>query len=218
MIGSERRAAQRWLASGGVLPLRYLAHGLGLVAIAGLVAAIALAAVRTAPPLPAQIATGSAARSSGILGFEVISEAPGSLDVRLDGPPGGGRLRVRTAPAQPGETEQQIEGFGAPFIVRTRRESLVLGRAGAERIVARRERGAWIGDSLDAGDSAALARVVALDEELAVQGSSLVFGGAAYVQCTVRCLRAEACVRTTANAARCADDVVVCAACLERAP
>jgi hypothetical protein len=180
--------------------------------------AIVRASCASAAPCTSWIAADAAARSHGILGFEVVAEGPRALDVRID-PLDGPAARLRMG-AGASSTEQTITGFGAPFVVRTRRDQLALGRPGAERIVARRDRAgdAWSGGALDAGDAEALARVLALDVALAVQGTSLVFGGAVYASCTARCSRAERCVRPGRSAAACADDVVVCAACLERAP
>lgn len=195
------------------LPVRHLAASLALVSLVALASAIVLASSQTPAQPPAWIAADDAARSRGVHRFEVVTEAPGVLDVRLEGPAVAGRLRVH---ADATETEQRIEGFGEPFVVRTRRDSLAVGRPGAERIIAHRGRGSWDGAPLDAADADALARVLAIDVSVAVQGSSLVFGGTGYVSCTVRCTRAETCVRRMSQPAGCADDIVVCGACLER--
>lgn len=196
--------------------MRHLAASLALVSLVGLASAIVRASSKTPAQPLAWIPADDAARSRGIGRFEVVAEAPGVLDVRLEGPAVAGRLRVRAGAT---ETEQRIEGFGEPFVVRTRRDSLAVGRPGAERIIARRGRGSWDGAPLDAADADALARVLAIDVSVAVQGSSLVFGGTGYVSCTVRCTRAETCVRRMSRQlAGCADDIVVCGACLEREP
>lgn len=114
--------------------------------------------------------------------------------------------------------EQRLGGC----TMRTTRDELAVG-CGDAHVVARRG-AAWTA-VIGADDAAVVARVVALDAAYAVQGTALVFGGAAYVPCTQRCSQAQRCglARCTGAAcsaalARCADDVVTCAACLERAP
>jgi hypothetical protein len=156
-----------------------------------------------------------AVRAEGVAELAVLADAPRALDVRFIGPAGVAHLEVRAAAA---EVAQRLDGFGAALAVRTARDRITVDQGGAAPLIARREAAGWAPAPLGPATAAALARLLVLDRTLAVQGSSLVFGGDAYVACTVRCSQAAACTRRAGDLARCADDLVVCAACLVREP
>lgn len=98
-------------------------------------------------------------------------------------------------------------------VLHSARDRLALGCGAAPRVIAERADHAWRGGPLSQREAAALRDFVALDATFAVQGTSLVFGKTVYAACTLQCTQAQRCA-----SARCADSIVTCAACLERAP
>jgi hypothetical protein len=65
--------------------------------------------------------------------------------------------------------------------------------------------------------SADVALLLAVDIDMAVQGTSLVANGSEYVACTIECTSAAQCVPQW-DAPVCAPHVVTCSACLEQEP
>jgi len=161
-----------------------------------------LIALAACAPAPQPIAVEPAARAHGVVGMTVVVDRPDALEVVVDTTAGPRALHIH---ASAGATEQRLDGFA----LRTERDAIAI----AGNRVATRD-GTWTASPLAPGDADALARVLAVDIALAVQGSSLVFDGDDYAACTARCIRAEAC----RDLARCADDIVVCGACLVREP
>ena len=181
------------------------------VAFAGL-AASALGCTE-ASPAATGIGAGDEARARGVEGYDVVSASAHDLDVQLRSATPA-RLRIHTAE---GETVQRLDGPIA-FALATSQSHLRLEVGGRPRLVAEKSGEAWLArDAIDPLAARAIELVLAIDIDLAAQGSSLVFGGSVLARCSETCEKATRCAGHF-EADRCAPSIVLCGACLEQEP
>jgi hypothetical protein len=175
--------------------------------------AYAQTACTEASPSLNNLPAGSAARMQGIQAYDIVEASAHDLDVRIVGNPSG-RLRVHS---QGGATTQELDG-AERFGLSTSRTRVAVRIGAVERTIAEQDDMGWhpIGP-VNADAQRALGILLAIDVDLAVQGSSLVFGGTTFASCTDECDRATVCAAAF-NASRCAPSVSVCGACLEQEP
>jgi hypothetical protein len=166
-----------------------------------------------ASPGSTGIRAGDAARARGVDAYDVLEATAHDIDARLLGKVPL-HLHVHSAD---GETVQQLDG-PAPFVLSTSRERVEVETSGHPRIVAEKVGDVWRApEGVDAATQRAIGLVLSVDVDLAVQGSSLVFGGSTFARCTETCDRASRCAEHF-DAARCAQDTTLCGACLEQEP
>src|SRR5262249_41130564 len=156
------------------------------------------------------------ARARGVTGYHVLVAGAHDVDVELL----GARPMHLVARAGPEVTEQWLEGAKVPMHLVTREDRIEVERDGVPVPVAtRRDRPGLAGSPLTPDESETLALVAAVDVDLAVQGSSIVFGGRRYEQCTLACIHASSCSQQLARElAACARAVTICGACLDAEP
>jgi hypothetical protein len=177
------------------------------------------------PPSPASmVVAGPPAHAVGVTDYRVLASGPATLDVVLLGTRTG-RLRCLGSAV---EVDQRIEGgteSGLDLLASADR--LTLRRGDVQTVVAARARGRWhAGTKLAPDEASALRLFMAIDLDLGVQGSSVIFAGEDYVQCTFACTLATSCVSrlnddprdaTTTNDTQdesCARAVASCAGCM----
>jgi hypothetical protein len=168
---------------------------------------------RTAAP-ETRFAPGPAARAHGVSMFQVLRADAQNLDVVLEGR--AGRLEVRTAG---GVSTQRLEiSEAAPLILRTSWERVEVEIGEANQVLAERSGAVWMGrQPLAEGAQPLVALLLAMDIDLAVQGTSMAFQGRRYAWCTPACVSAERCARA-GQLGTCGDQVATCGACLEQEP
>ncbi len=187
------------------------AKTLGRLAVLAAVQAVACRG-SSAPPMKGIRAT-AMARSRGIESYDVILCDRDDVNAIVHG------LDVArlTVHAVRGEAKQVLESAGTALVLRTGPNRIEV-QGESSSIVLERLSGAWLArDSMDAKTTALLATLLAIDVDMAVQGTSLVGNAQAYVPCTLRCESASACV-IRGNLPSCAESIVTCGECLEQEP
>jgi hypothetical protein len=161
----------------------------------------------------AVVGAGPAARSLGVTGYRVLHDDPADLDVELVGERSG-RLHAHGTPDR---VEQRLDGAPqGPVEMAASAQEVSLRTDGAIMTVALRSGGRWRrGAGLTAAQTSALRMLMAVDVDLAVQGSSLILGGADYVQCTFACSAASSCTPAwNEQGEACARSVADCSSCM----
>lgn len=186
-------------------------------ASAALLAAVATisACGRPAAVSSRRFAAGPAAQARGVAAFQVLRAGPRHLDLLLEGELAG-HLEVRAAN---GNATQRLEVGGAPpLVLRTSWERVTVEFVESTQVLAERTGTVWIArEPLAAAAGALVTLLLALDIDLAVQGTSMTFNGRRYAWCTPMCATAERCARG-GRAEACGDAVATCGACLEQEP
>lgn len=162
---------------------------------------------------PTVVAVGPAARAHGYARYETLDADAHHVDAVVSG-----AWLARVHVDADGEvTTERLEEAGRVTVLHATADALDLTVDGATHALARRRGDFWTTQALNPAARVPLASLLALDVDLAVQGSSIIWRGGAYVQCTLGCARAAACVARDLDAAcaRLSDD---CAGCLEAAP
>jgi hypothetical protein len=185
--------------------------GRGRVAVVGL---LALGACSREHPAITAYPAGDLARRQGIEGYQILKDRPTELDLNLSGRPAA-KLAVRILG---GVTTQSIEREGGRFGLRTSFDRVEVEENGRYRVAAERMVGGWkVHEGLGRVSTDWLAFLLAIDVDLAVQGTSMVFQGRRYAWCTLECERAAGCARQ-GTPLNCLEQLVTCGACLEQEP
>jgi hypothetical protein len=160
---------------------------------------------------------GSEAARLGVQGYRVLRADAQFVDVRLVGPRGG-RLTIH---ALPSHVEQRlVRDDGTTLGLVTDAQTIRVDVGTQSWVVARREGARWApveGTVPTATWSTDMTLVLAVDIDMAVQGTSLVASGSEYVACTIECTSAAECIPHW-DASECAPHVMTCSACLEQEP
>ncbi|MBS2012688.1 MAG: hypothetical protein JST00_07375 [Deltaproteobacteria bacterium] len=183
-----------------VVQRRSLAVGLCLLAVVA--ASTGLGRSRDVPPRAdhgaatpvGEIDASAPARSCGIRRYRVEQADRRSVRVRWD----GGAL------TSDGDEERTLQ-------------TLTLG-ARTYELETKGGRFELRGAANDVDARLALRAFMAVDVDMAVQGSSLVRGGRAHASCTSECLRAYSCAGRERADAACEASVAVCGACMVQWP
>lgn len=158
---------------------------------------------------------GPAAQARGVAAFQVLRAGPRHLDLLLEGE-GAGGLEVRVAG---GNSIQRLELRGTPpLVLRTSWDRVQVEMAGSTQVLAERSGAVWVArERLAPAAQPLVTLLLALDIDLAVQGTSMAFQGRHYAWCTRMCAAAERCARQ-GRLETCGDAVATCGACLEQEP
>jgi hypothetical protein len=183
---------------------------IGRGCLAAVVAAGTSCTVRA--PGTGPFAAGAEAQQHGVTSYSVTHADARSLDVGLLGDRPA-RLAIRVEDLT---TSQRLDRDASPpFILRTSPSRVAVSTGAREVLVMERVGSSWIDrQPLTGAERELVARLLAVDIDLAVQGSSMVFRGARYVGCTQACVAAARCAELTV----CAESVVTCAGCLAQEP
>jgi hypothetical protein len=177
---------------------------------------LALACAPRAPSPAGTFAAGPVARGHGVEGYQVLAADAHHLDVRWLGRTAG-HLRVEV---QGGSATQRLEAPEEAFTLFTSRDRIAMDLDGTRRVLAERTGDGWVERERPARGASSdrwLPTLLAVDIDLAVQGTSMIFEGKVYAPCTGECIKAERCVRES-PLPRCAAGVTTCGACLEQEP
>lgn len=176
--------------------------------------ACSLSCTRARPPAQTRFLAGPAAHSHGVVAFEVVVANATHLDLVLEGSRAG-HLKVETIG---GSSTQRLALAGAmPIVLRTSWERVELEANGENRLLAERVGAKWTirqpvpREALPVGSL-----LLALDIDLAVQGTSMIFRGRRYAFCTPACVAAERCIGVGTLDPLCAESIATCGACLEQ--
>jgi hypothetical protein len=168
-----------------------------------------------APRSPASVVgAGPLARGAGVSAYRVLRDELHALDVEVLG---DHPARLESRGTASSVTERLF--VSSPSVEKVALEVTVDRlelRAGGQRvIVAERDGERWqASGTLGADDQATLAMLMAVDVDLAAQGTALVLGGTVYPSCTFECLQAAACApRWDLRSSSCARPVAMCVAC-----
>jgi hypothetical protein len=162
------------------------------------------------PPSSTSNPSGPAAEALGITEYRVLRDEHTALDTELRGTHPG-RL---TARAESGVISETYVGTDGRFTVTNDGKSLRLD----DQVLARRDGSGWHSATRAIERSPELRLLAAVDEDLAVQGSSIIYGNE-YVPCTLECDKAvRGLVPATPFDDRCASGLANCVACIEAVP
>src|SRR5205814_10059880 len=100
------------------------------------------------------------------------------------------------------EALQQLEmGGGPPFVLGTSATAVEIGGTNASKVLAEVIGGGWVARApTTPGEASKLSLLMAVDLDLAVQGSSMVFAGQLYAHCSLECSQAARCAGTAMTA------------------
>jgi hypothetical protein len=185
------------------LPLRRLSSAL-----------ILLAGCAKGAPGRATFPAGPAAQELGFTAYDINKATRDELDVTLLGRSPAHLFATVTER----EAIQRLQRRDDVFSLRTSADRMAVEQGGVPRLLAERLGDRWLERApLDAADREKLGAILAADIDLAVQGTSMVFGGRRYVWCTLECVNSAACLRR-GSAGPCAAGITTCAACLAQEP
>jgi hypothetical protein len=177
-------------------------------------ALILLVSCAKGAPRRVSFPVGPAAQELGFTAYEINKATADELDVTLVGRSPARLLATITQ----AESIQRLQRSGEVFALRTSADRMQVEQGGRSRLLAERLGDRWFERAaLDVAGRQNLGVILAADIDLAVQGTSMVFGGQRYVWCTLECVNSAACLRRGAEGL-CAAGITTCAACLGQEP
>jgi len=181
----------------------------------------ARAAIEDAPLV---VAASAPARSCGVHRYRIERSDRRSVHATWDG-------GAFTSSGDAAHTLQRIELGEGSFELETTPSRVVLRRLSHDRAI-----DAFVAETDDAVPPTGHGRrwrirstperetmnvlrtIAAIDVDLAVQGSSLVYGGRVHTSCTLECMRAAECAPRAATAPACIESIDLCGGCMVQAP